>query len=213
MMKTNLKNITKLTFIGLTLALTTVSCDKSKDNPGLNLQQEKAEVIAITSKVLTGNYGNPANGPSAFGSRYFNVATGANDSIGSGTFHLKFTGSNNGTVASNASNYTVKFYNIPKGKSFDDLTINADYNSATDIGTSGIGRNTTTTAANPERNANGWWYYDVSSHQAQAVSNVVLFVNTGSVIYALQPTAVVGEGKATSNRAKYTFAIGVLNNN
>ncbi|MFC6102424.1 hypothetical protein [Olivibacter domesticus] len=199
-MKKTINNLTKgIAFLVLTFFI--VSCDKKNDDAAnLSLNNETAVVDPVNSVVVTGNYGNPASGPAVFGTVYLNLSTGATNTTGTGTWHVRFTSTNNSTIFP-ASGYTLKYLPNYTGDLADiDLS---HYNAATTV--SSLGRNTSTTST-----PNGWWGYNETTHVVEKVNNVVLFASNGTTTYAFQATNAVGEGTATNNRGVYTFNYGIV---
>jgi len=195
--------INKLTR-GLTLsvlAFLAISCDKKNDDAAnLSLNNETATVAPVNSTVVTGNYGNPnpvTGGPATYGTVYLNLATGATNTTGTGTWHVRFSGTNNLTI-NPASGYTLKYtasYTSPLA-----TIALANYNSATTA--SSLGLNTATTGAN------GWLTYDNVEHVVAHTPNFVMYVGNGTTTYAFQATNATGDGDNTSNRGVYTFSYG-----
>ena len=200
-MITKIKTLSKTVIALVVFSFVLASCKKEDDSIApLDVQNESAVVGTINTTVVNGNYGNPASGPAAFGTKYFNIATGAQDSVGVIAYHLLFTSTNNGTI-SPRSGYTLKYLNTTKALS---AIAPADYTAATTV--TSLTRNTSTTTT-----ANGWWNYDLTTHVVSATPNVVLFVRVGTVTYAFKCTNAAGQGSATSNRGVYTFQYGVVN--
>lgn len=195
--------INKLTR-GLTLsvlAFLAISCDKKNDDAAnLSLNNETATVAPVNSTVVTGNYGNPnpvTGGPATYGTVYLNLATGATNTTGTGTWHVRFSGTNNLTI-NPASGYTLKYtasYTSPLA-----TIALSNYNSATTA--SSLGLNTATTGAN------GWLAYNTTTHVVTHVPNFVMYVGNGTTTYAFQATNATGDGDNTSNRGVYTFSYG-----
>lgn len=196
---TTIKNISKTAFALVAFSLILVSCKKESDTAApLSAQNAKASVSAITT-VVNGNFANPASGPAAFGTVYFNLATGAQDATGSIDYHVLFSSTNNGTISPDAG-YTLKYLFTTKAIS---LITAADYTAATQV--TSLTRNTSTTAT-----PNGWWNYNSTTHVVSATPNVVLFLNDGTTTYAFKCTNATGEGTSTSNRGVYTFQHGAV---
>lgn len=196
---TTIKTISKTAAALVAFSLILVSCKKESDTAApLNAQHAKASVSAITT-VVNGNFANPASGPAAFGTVYFNLATGAQDATGSIDYHVLFTGTNNATISPDAG-YTLKYLSTTKALS---LISASDYAAATPAAT--LGRNTSTTAT-----PNGWWDYNSTTHVVTATPNIVLFLFDGVTTYAFKCTNAAGEGTATSNRGVYTFQHGAV---
>ncbi|MEH6308614.1 hypothetical protein RYH73_23380 [Olivibacter sp. CPCC 100613] len=202
-MKTKtISNLTKGLCLGI-LAFIAVSCDKKNDDAAnLSLNNETADVSPVNSTVVTGNYGNPASGPSSFGTVYLNLATGTTNTTGTGTWHVRFSGTNNLTI-NPASGYTLKY---TPGYTSSLATINLDnYDDATTA--SSLGLNTAGTGAE-----NGWLNYNITTHTVSKVNNFVMYVSNGTNTYAFQATNAVGEGNDTGNRGVYTFSYGPVIN-
>ena len=196
-----IKNISKSIIALAAVSLIFSSCQKENNNPSpLAVQNEKAVVNPINTRVINGNYGNPALGPAAFGTRYVNIYTGAQDSVGTVAYNLRLTSTNNGTIAAK-SGYTFKY--LVTTTALGSISA-ANYATATTV--TSWGQNTSTTST-----PNGWWNYNSTTHVASPVANMVLFVNDGANTYAFKATAIAGQGSATSNRAVYTFQSGIVN--
>lgn len=208
-MKTIVKNISKTALVVLAASVAFTSCkkDNSSNVSPLKANSQTASVPTINNTLLYGNYGNPASGPSAFGTRYFNLATGAQDSIGTSAYHLTFTSTNN-LLIKPRSGATLKFLNTTKALSAlngTDLS-----NATTVVATTGTGLNTTTDSLNTTLTANGWLNYNITTHVVSYTHNVVFFLTQGSTTYAFRATASSAQGTATSNRGLYWFDRGVL---
>lgn len=214
-MKTNFKNISKATIAIVVIALAFTACKKDSNNSvsPLSATKQTASVPSYTNRLLYGNWGSPTPPPGDYKTRYFNLATGAQDSTGtSGPYHLTFTSTNNLLMKPYGPTDTLRYLNT---SNYSTLKL-ADYYSATVVSRSvGLGLNSTTDSLNTTKAANGWLNYDLTTHVVHYTHNVVLFLrdHTTGTIYAFRATAADGKGNASLNRGLYWFDIGVLDNN
>jgi|GEM_PF-5124743 len=190
-MTSTIKNISKAAVILLFASAGFTAC--KKDNNKTDTPPAKIDTATI---VVNGNYGNPAKGPTAFGTRYVNISTGAQDSIGTISYNLLFTSNNNANIAP-ASGFTLKY--LATTTALASITA-ADYNNASAQTITTFGMNSSATAT-----PNGWWNYNSTTHAISPVPNIVFFLSDGTHIYAFQCTSILGQGSATSNRGVYYF--------
>lgn len=202
------KNAARFTLIAITAAIVFASCKKSDSVSPLNTQGQATVAPVFANDTVFGNYGNPASGPSAFGTVYWNLSTGVSYSTPPSVYHVLFTSTNNLNMGP-ASGYTLKYYNTTTPLGNLDMSDYAD--SATTVTTS-LGLNSASDSTNSSLNANGWLNYDITTHQVVATHNVVLFLSTGSAVYAFQCTKAIGQGTDTSNRGVYVFSRGTVIN-
>jgi len=204
-----IKNLSKTAVAVITASVIFSSCQKNNSDSvkPLAAANQSATVTGITTTLLTGNYGSPTPAPGTYGTKYLNIATGAQDSIGAITYHLTFTSTNNLAIAAK-SGYTLKYLNTTKTLS---TVNNSDYTSATTVSTT-LGLNTATDSLNNPVGANGWLNYNITTHAVNYTHNVVLFLNNGTTTYAFQCYAADGQGSATLNRGRYWFRRGTLIN-
>lgn len=208
-MKTIIKNISKTTFVVLAASMAFAACKKDNNSnvAPLSTKNQTASVPSYTNTLLYGNWGNPTPAPGTFGTKYFNLINGAQDSIGTSLYHLTFSSTNN-LLIKPRSGATLKYLNTTK--SFSDLTT-TDYNNATTVvAATGLGLNTVADSLNTTLTANGWLNYNITTHQVNYTHNVVLFLNYNSTTYAFRATASGAQGTASLNRGLYWFDRGVL---
>ena len=190
------KNISKLTFLILSASIAFTSC--KKDNNKSVTPTSKIDTATI---VVNGNYGNPALGPNAFGTRYVNISTGAQDSVGTVSYDLLFTSNNNANVAP-AAGFTLKY--LITTTALAKIT-STDYNSSSAQTVTTWGQNSSATTT-----PNGWWNYNATTHAIVPVPNMVFFLSDGTHIYAFACTSILGQGSATSNRGVYYFLRNII---
>src|SRR6186713_1006836 len=104
-MQIQIKNVIKGSLLLMAFSMVMFSCKKDNDVAGtLSVPDESASVTPNFPGTINGRWGNPASGPGAFGTVYYNVATGAQDTVGAISYNLTFTGNNNSTIGkANAS--------------------------------------------------------------------------------------------------------------
>jgi hypothetical protein len=202
-MQTKFASLLKTTVAVAAIAVLAVSCKKETENASpLATQNKTAAVTGISSATITGRWGNPALGPSAFGTVYFKF-TGAQDTVGtSAPYDVLFTSTNNSVVQVPAG-YTLKFlYNtsIP----FANLKV-SDFTSAA-VGS--VGRNTATAPA-----VNGWYNYVVPAGVTPITGAYLLVTTDLGDTYALRLVSAAGQGTATNNRGVYGIEYGAIDNN
>jgi hypothetical protein len=206
-----IKNLSKTAFAVLAVSIALTSCqkDNSSSTKPLTVTNQSATVSSISTTLLTGNYGSPTPSPGVYGTKYLNIATGAQDSTGTIAYHLTFTSTNNLAIAA-ASGYTLRYLNTTKALAAINV---ADYTAATTVATgSTLGLNTVSDSLNTTLTANGWLNYNRTTHVVNYTRNVVLFLNTGSATYAFQCYASDGQGSSTLNRGRYWLRRGTLVN-
>ncbi|MGF7041895.1 hypothetical protein [Mucilaginibacter lappiensis] len=208
-----IKNLSKtaIAVIAVSIAFTSCTKDNSDSSKPLTATNQSATVTGITTTLLTGNYGSPTPAPGVYGTKYLNIATGAQDSTGTITYHLTFTSTNNLAIAPKAgAGYTFKYLNTTKSLA---TVNNADYTAATTVATgSTLNLNTLTDSLNTGLGANGWLNYNSTTHAVNYTHNIVLFIRVGTTTYAFQCYAAAGQGTATLNRGRYWFRRGTLIN-
>ncbi|SEO83521.1 hypothetical protein SAMN05192574_1149 [Mucilaginibacter gossypiicola] len=207
-MKTIVKNISKTVLVVLAASVAFTSCKKdSSSNVNPLKASNQTASVSPTNTLLYGNWGNPTPAPGTFGTRYFNLSTGAQDSTGTIAYHLTFTSTNN-LLIKPRSGATLKYLNTTKAFSALDAS---DLAAATTVtATTGIGLNTVSDSLNTTLNANGWLNYNITTHVVSYTHNVVFFLTQGTTTYAFKATASSAQGTATSNRGLYWFDRGVL---
>lgn len=203
-MQTKFASFLKTSVAVAAIAILAVSCKKDSETAApLTAKNKTAEVTGISSSTITGRWGNPALGPAVFGTVYFNLTTGAQDTVGtSGPYDVHFTSSNN-SVVQVPSGYTLKFlYNT--SIAFADLKVSDFTGSA--VG--GVGRNTATAPA-----VNGWYNYVIPAGVTPITGAYILITDNSSNTYALRFVSATGQGTATNNRGVYGIEYGAIDNN
>ncbi|WP_183559746.1 hypothetical protein [Mucilaginibacter sp. SP1R1] len=208
-MKKNFLNTLKATVVIASIAIMAVSC--SKDNSAkpqsAAADNTKVSVNAVPTSntyTVTGRWGNPASGPTVYGTVYVNLANGAQDTTSNTVgANVLFTGTNN-SVVKVPTGYTVKYlYDNTGTKTFAGLKI-SDFTAAA---VASVGQNTGGSTPN------GWYNYVIPGGVTPIAGFYLLVTNTTTnVNYALQFTAAAGQGTATNNRGVYTIKTGVVNN-
>jgi hypothetical protein len=207
-MKINFLNGLKSGLAVVAFAVLAVSCSKDKavapasNDATANSKLSVNTVSPINTYTITGRYGNPASGPAVYGTVYVNLATGAQDTLSNTVgANVLFTSTNNSVIQVPAG-YTLKFlYNTSKTLA---TLKTSDFAAAA---VASVGRNTSTTAT-----PNGWYNYVIPAGVTPISGVYVLITPPSGNSYALQVTAAVGQGSATSNRGVYTIKSGVINN-
>jgi len=196
-----------LSFIAIML---TVSCNKKNDIAGqLPLRNESALVIPAGTDTIFGRWGNPALGPTVFGTVYYNVITGAQDTVGTVNYNLTFTSTNNSTIGKRNSTDTLRYLNTTKAL----MAINAaDFTAATAVTTLGQNTSSPDSSVNAGLNANGWWNYNSTTHVVEWTRNVVLFFKAAgsNTAYAFKFNGAWGQGGPTFNRGLYRATRGAI---
>jgi len=206
-MKKNLITSLRIAMGIISVATLAVSCSKNNDTPASSSTSSVSRAVTIPGTspyTITGKYGNPALGPSGFGTVYVNLATPAQDSTGTFTgVNVLFTSFDNSFVKV-PSGYTLKYlYNT--GATFTSLKI-SDF--TTTASASGVGQNTG--GATP----NGWYNYDTEGNPTPIAGFYLLVTPTsGGTSYAFYFSSVSAQGTATWNRGVYTIRYGVIDNN
>lgn len=190
-MTIKIKNIAAVILFTISASIAFTSC--KKDNNKAVTPPAKVDTATI---IVNGNYDNPAKGPAAFGTKYVNISTGAQDSVGTVSYNLLFTSNNNANIAP-ASGFTLKYLITTTALASITTT---DYDNASAQTITTFGMNTSATAT-----PNGWWNYNTTTHAISPVPNIVFFLSDGTHIYAFQCTSILGQGSATSNRGVYYF--------
>ncbi len=211
-MKFHMKNIIKSSTLLVVLSLIIFSCSKNNDGfePSLQLQHEQATIPNIDYDTIYGRWANPASGPFAFDTVYFNVETGAHDSIGAITYNLVFYGFNNSTLNKADPADELKYLNTTTA--FASIGF-SDYSSATDVPSTGFSENGATDFNNNPPGADGWWNYDPINHIVEHTRNVVLFyrkAGLGNPVIAFQFTRAWGDGVPALNRGRYALQRGIV---
>lgn len=206
-MKKNLIVSLRIAMGVVSIAVFAVSCSKNNDRPASSSSatQVRAVTIAGTSPyTITGKYGNPALGPTGFGTVYVNLATPAQDSTGTFTgVNVLFTSFDNSFVKVPAG-YTLKYLYNPSA-TFTSLKI-TDF--TTTASASGVGQNTGGTTPN------GWYNYDTEGNPTPITGFYLLVTPNGGVTsYAFYFSSVSAQGTAAWNRGVYTIQYGVIDNN
>lgn len=182
----------------------TVGCSKNNDKPAVSPTVQRAVTVAGASPyTITGKYGNPALGPTGFGTVYVNLATPAQDSTGTFTgVNVLFTSFDNSFVKV-PSGYTLKYLYNPSA-TFTSLKI-SDF--TTTAGSGGVGQNTGGSSPN------GWYNYDTEGNPVAIAGFYLLVTPTGSgTSYAFYFSGVTAQGTPSWNRGVYTITYGVINN-
>lgn len=206
-MQTKIKNVIKGSFLLMAFSLVIFSCKKDNDVAGtLSVPDESAVVVPTLADTIRGRWGNPASGPGAFGTVYYNVATGAQDTVGSITYNLTFTGNNNTIIGKANGSDTLKYLNTTTA--LVNISFNDYYNNATTVNT--FSQNTVTDDLNATLTANGWWNYNSTTHVVSYTRNIVVFYRAAgsSNIYAFKFNGAWGEGTSTLNRGVYALRRG-----
>ena len=205
-MQTKINTVIKGSFLLMAFSLVMFSCKKDNDVAGtLSVPDESASVVPSFADTIRGRWGNPASGPAAFGTVYYNVATGAQDTVGSITYNLTFTSTNNSTIAKANSTDTLRYLNTTTALVNISLS---NYAGATPVTT--FGQNTVSDSLNTTLTANGWWNYNSTTHVVNYTRNVVIFYRAAgsSNIYAFKFNGAFGQGGSTLNRGVYALRRG-----
>ncbi|WP_126974041.1 hypothetical protein [Gynurincola endophyticus] len=202
-MKFNLNTKSGMTMLFLASIISIVSCKKSNEvESSLSLNNEVAAVVINYSDTVVGNYANPASGPGAYDTVYFNAINGTSSSTLPFTHHIIFYGYNNGVIYKANAGDDFRYLNTD-----DPITsmTPTDFSNATAVPT-GFSENTATDDDNDPPAANGWWNYNRTLRQVVATKNVIFFYRAaapGSSIYAFRVVQAYGLGTATWNNGNY----------
>jgi len=203
-MQTKFASLMKTSVAIAAIAILAVSCKKdSETGSPLQTQNKTAAVSGISTATITGRYGNPALGPTAFGTVYFNLTTGAQDTVGTaGPYDVYFTSTNNSVVQVPAGG-SLKFLYLESNPAFSTLKTSQ----FTAAAVASIGRNTGSGAS-----TNGWYNYVVPAGVTAIPGAFILVTTAENETYALRFTSAVGQGSATSNRGVYGIEYGLIDN-
>ena len=139
------------------------------------------------SVTMDGNWGNPSLGGGDFGTIFFDIVMGTQGAIITPGRSLKFDNFNNSYISPANSSFTLKY---TENVAFDSVTM-SDYNGATEGSSLGEGK---------------WYTYEVPGG-IKLVSNFVMYISDGTVVYAFEATGTTSQGTDDHNQGSYTFEV------